>query len=252
VAIVAAAIGLFLLRISHKTSVTGATWLVVAMTLTLFIPVLANSEAVPRRWLIFGVARLYLAPIVLPLIVFFLCAAVQSSLIFVLSAIAAAIALTLQPDAAQLSAFSVALLVVSLVAARVPRLVGIAVAAILICCNILVWRIPDQLSPVRFVEGVFQLSAEISVFALAAAIACAALPVIALMWISRVAASKAAIAVALYYACLFAMAPLQVTPIPLLGFGAGPILGYMLVAAVISRAVGDLAPPSQTRATAES
>jgi hypothetical protein len=32
---------------------------------------------------------------------------------------------------------------------------------------------------------------------------------------------------------------LQVTPVPLLGFGAGPILGYFLVAGAISRESGN-------------
>ena len=44
---------------------------------------------------------------------------------------------------------------------------------------------------------------------------------------------------ALYWATVFALAPRQVTPVPWLGFGAGPILGYFLVAGSVSRTVAE-------------
>jgi hypothetical protein len=42
-------------------------------------------------------------------------------------------------------------------------------------------------------------------------------------------------AVAIYYTTLVALAPLEITPVPLIGFGAGPILGYLLMVLVSSR-----------------
>ncbi len=97
------------------------------------------------------------------------------------------------------------------------------------------WRAPDPLAPVRYVEGAFVLAAEASPFALLAALIFAALPVTAFVWVARVTGSSGTCAVAVYYASLFALAPLQATPVPLLGFGAGPILGYCLVASAVSR-----------------
>ena len=85
-------------------------------------------------------------------------------------------------------------------------------------------------------EGVFNVATEVSLFALLAALISAALPVIAFVWVARVTRHNGTFAVAVYYAALFALAPLQVTPVPLLGFGTGPILGYFLVASVVSRA----------------
>ena len=43
------------------------------------------------------------------------------------------------------------------------------------------------------------------------------------------------LAVAMYYVALVGLAPLEITPVPLLGFGAGPILGYLLMVLVSAR-----------------
>jgi hypothetical protein len=155
--------------------------------------------------------------------------------IYAASVAAAATALVLQPDASQLTAFALAMLVL-LAAPSSHLLRRLALSAVLLCCTAVAWRAPDPLVPVRYVEGVLNLAAEVSPFALLAALISAALPVIAFVWVARATRSRGTFAVAVYYASLFALAPLQATPVPLLGFGAGPILGYFLVASVVSRA----------------
>ena len=244
VIIVGAVIVGILLRICRRASSLGQPWLVLALTTSLFLPLLVSSQHSPKRWLSLGVGRLYVGPTILPLLVFLLGTQIRSTAICAICPIAAAIALVLQPDAAQLTAFSLAMLFVLLLVPSIPRRVGLAVSAALVCFAILAWRISDPLTPVRYVESVFHLAAEMSVFSLILAIISAALPVIALIWIARAAASNAILAVAFYYACLFAMAPLQVTPVPLLGFGAGPIFGYVLVAGAISHTIIRKVEPS--------
>ena len=156
--------------------------------------------------------------------------------IYAASVIAAAIALVLQPDASQLSAFALAMLVL-VTALRSYLSLRVALLAVLLSCAVVAWQTPDPLAPVRYVEGVFDLAADVSAFALLAALISAVLPVIALVWVVRgTSSSNGGLAVGTYYASLLALAPLQVTPVPLLGFGAGSILGYFLVAGVISRA----------------
>ena len=194
-----------------------------------------GSRGGPERWVVLGSARLYVAPVVLPVALFLLGAPLRASAIYVASVAGAATALVLQPDAPQLSAFALAMLVL-LAASSSHLLLRFALLAVLLCCAVVAWRIPDPLAPVRYVEGVFNLAAEVSPFALLAALISAALPVIAFVWVARVTRSSGAFAVAVYYASLFALAPLQATPVPLLGFGTGPILGYFLVASAVSRA----------------
>ena len=114
---------------------------------------------------------------------------------------------------------------------RFPLRLGLF--ALILCCAVAAWRVPDPLAPVRYAEGVFSLAADVSIVALLAAVVSAALPVLGLVWLARSTLWSAPLAVAAYYTTLFALAPLQVTPVPLLGFGSGPILGYFLVASIL-------------------
>ena len=235
VATVAAAVFVVLARMRRIGHAGDFQWLALVLALSLFIPLLAGSQGGPERWLVLGGARLYVAPVVLPVALFLLGAPLRAPAIYAAAVVAAATALLLQPDASQLSAFALAMLV--LLAASSSHLpLRLALLAVLLCCAVVAWRSPDPLTPVPYVEGVFNVATEVSLFALLAALISAALPVIAFVWVARVTRSNGTFAVAVYYAALFALAPLQVTPVPLLGFGTGPILGYFLVASVVSRA----------------
>lgn len=225
-----------LVRMRRVSPSVNIHWFALALTLSLFLPLLAGSGGGTERWLVLGSIRLYVAPVVLPVAVFFLGAPLRVPAIYAASVIAAAIALVLQPDASQLSAFALAMLVL-VTALRSYLSLRVALLAVLLSCAVVAWQTPDPLAPVRYVEGVFDLAADVSAFALLAALISAVLPVIALVWVVRgTSSSNGGLAVGTYYASLLALAPLQVTPVPLLGFGAGSILGYFLVAGVISRA----------------
>ncbi len=235
VASVAAAVFVLLVSRRRVTLPGNTQWSALALAVSLLIPLLADAREGPARWLVLGSVRLYVAPIVLPLALLLLGAPLRAPAIYAASVAMVATALVLQPDAAQMSAFALAMLVV-LATSRAHLLLRWALVAVLLCGTVVVWRTPDPLAPVRYVEGVFTLAADISTLALLAAVIAAALPVAAFVWVARVTRSSGTFAVAVYYASLFALSPLQVTPVPLLGFGAGPILGYFLVAGAISRA----------------
>ena len=221
---------------SRRIKFLGNTeWLALVLALSLFIPLLANTQSGPERWLILGSVRLYLAPVVLPAALFLLGAPlIRAPGLYAASVTAGAVALVLQPDASQVSAFALGIL--ALVVSRTHLMLRLALLTVLLSCTAVAWQIPDPLTPVRHVEGVFSLAAEVSPLALGAALASATLPVAALIWAAWLTRSSGTFAVAVYYAALFAQAPLQVTPVPLLGFGAGPILGYFLVAGMVWRA----------------
>ena len=210
-------------------------WLALILVLSLFIPLLTSLQGGPERWLDLGSARLYVAPVVLPAVLFLLEALMlRAPGVAVATVSVASIALVLQPDAAQMSALAMAILVL-LFATNSPLLLRLALLAVLLTSGVAAWCIPDPLAPVPYVEGVFSVAYEVSPFVLAAALMCAAIPVIALVWAAWVTRSSGMLAVAAYYAFLFALAPLQITPVPLLGFGAGPILGYLFVAGLVLR-----------------
>lgn len=229
---VAAAIYAAITYVRRRRSVTAPQWLALPLALSLFMPLVAASPGEPARWLVLGGARLYIAPIVLPLIVLLLAAPPRASIVGAVSVAAAVVALVLQPDAPQLTAFALALLVVPATHDG-PLAVRLVLCAALLIAAVVGWRAPDPLAPVRYVEGVFDIAAETSLLVFVAAVAAAVLPVAALTWVAHVRRSRGPFAVAVYLGSLFALAPFQVTPVPLLGFGSGPVLGYFLVAGIL-------------------
>ena len=238
VAIVGAAWLLMPIRLQDSKSPSSPRlWPVVAMAVLLFAPLAFGGAGSPHRWLVLGGIRLYLAPVVIPLFLLTWHLAAKDKSASQLASAAAMVlvglALMLQPDASQLTAFALAALAL-LVGSGLSRALKCAVMAGLLVLAVVSWQMPDPLLPVLHVEGVFQLARQVSLLALVASIMAAALPVIALVWLSFTRRSAGLLAVAVYYATLFALAPLQLTPVPLLGFGAGPVLGYFLATRLAS------------------
>lgn len=234
VASVAAVLAVVAVRRHRVKQESDAAWLVLGLTASLFIPLVTGSQDGPARWLVLGSSRLYIAPVVLPLAVFLMGAPWRPPAIYAVAVIGAAAALALQPDASQLTAFALAMLV-HLASSRSSVLIRATLSAMFMCCAVVAWRTPDPLEPVRYVEGIFSVAADASPFAFIAALIASALPVVGFARVAYIERASGAFAVAVYYATLFALAPLQVTPVPLLGFGAGPIVGYFLVAGAASR-----------------
>ncbi len=213
-------------------------WLSMILIGGLFLPLSVGPHDGPARWLPIGNFRLYLAPLVLPLTLFQLGAPGQGVSAYAASIIAVVFALSLQPDASQLTAFAVGMTAL-LASGDRPRLVRVSLLSLVLAAAGVAWRTPETLAPVRHVEGAFALAAAVSPWGLGLALVAALLPVATFAWAARILRSPGTFAVALYWAAVFALASRQVTPVPWLGFGAGPILGYFLVAGAVSRTAAE-------------
>jgi cell division protein FtsW (lipid II flippase) len=235
---------------------TAVPWFALALTALLFMPLAVGEGDGPRRWLSVlpsGGFRLYAASIVLPVVLVLLASAFANPLRrdsnrtrwLYLVILGATVALLLQPDAAQLTAFACACVPLLLMRGR-DRLVRLAIAVVVIICIVFACRIPDPLQPVSTVEGVFALATGFGIFAGVMAVVAAIFPSAALLLCARRQESHLLVCVAIYYLVLTGLAPLQVTPVPLLGFGAGPILGYFLMSYIAQHEFGCANMPNET------
>ncbi len=186
------------------------------------LPLLLPSAG-PHRWLGAGGFRLYMASVLLPGTVLLLPQARKGWA--VLLVIAAALAA--QPDASQATAFALAGLVV-LRRAPLSVLAHVGVGVALAGAATIAWLRPDPLEPVSYVEGVLVLAQQVGPLALFFALVALALPVAMLLRVGQVA-------VAVYYVAIVFFAYRQLTPMPLLGFGVGPILGYLGMVALAGK-----------------
>lgn len=183
-----------------------------------------------------GPVRLHAAAVLLPLLLAALpaLARVRGWWASALAAAGVALALFLQPDAAQATAFAAGAVVLLLPGAggRLPRLAGLLPLPLLAG---LAWRRADPLAPVPHVEEIVGLAAGLGAgWGVAAAAALALLPVPFLL-AGRGAGSRAGLALGAYVA-VTCLAPFAGSfPVPVMGYGVSPILGYLLGAGALLR-----------------
>lgn len=193
----------------------------------------AFSEASnPSRWLKLGGLRLYFSAAVLPLALYLLARlhwrlqfSVPFNMVLILSF---SVLLAIQPDASQVSAFSFAALFI--VWHRMGSFVlKVAMSIILGLLCYWSWQQADPLQAVAYVEGVIQLASSIDIFAMLVAVLSLAIIPIGLLYIGIKRSMPELMPIALYYIAIMICAYLGLTPMPLLGFGAGPVIGYFAV-----------------------
>lgn len=141
-----------------------------------------------------------------------------------------ALALCLQPDASQATAFAAAMLTV-LFAAPTPTRRRALAGLFLIATATLAWTRPDPVRPVPEVEGILELASTlpgpIAVLCAAALTATAAAP-LALLDKTRQEWRPPAAALAVYFLVATWMSRFGDFPVPLVGMGMSPILGFWL------------------------
>jgi hypothetical protein len=219
---------------SMPQQVRNSVLLLVSMLLGLAACFAFSDAENPSRWLKLGGIRLYFSAAVLPMALYVFArlhwrlqfsAYTNVVLILVFAAI-----LAMQPDFSQLIALALAaLFIVWHRAGGMALKVGASAVLGLLCywC----WQQPDPLQPVPYVEGVIQLAGSTGIVAMLAAILSVALIPIGLFYVGIKRSAAELTPIALYLIVIMICAYLGLTPMPLLGFGAGPVIGYFLIIA---------------------
>jgi hypothetical protein len=160
-------------------------------------------------------------------------------------AVTAALVLLLQPDASQATAFALALAVVLLHRGPPQTSEWIALAIVAVCA-MLAWFRPDPLAPVPHVEGIVSLAASFgTVWWIASLLALVLLPLPFILVARRRLELRAeALALAAYFGTACVAPFVGAFPVPILGYGLSPILGYFGALGWIILRVG--APSAET------
>lgn len=199
----------------------------------LAVPLWSDASG-PARWVALGPVNLYMAPVVLPafLVAFAVVLGNADRLRWFGfgAAVGAGVLLAIQPDASQ------ALALLAGIALTVARTRSFHVASGLtlgLIAMATAWAFtrPDPLQPIPHVEGVFLLAWAHSFLSGALVIGSAILLLAGLCVLARSGQAWLS-AVARYYAVLYACSVAGLTPAPLIGYGAGPLLGFGLLVAI--------------------
>lgn len=201
------------------------------------LALIKGESTLAHRWLSLGGIRIYLAACLLPACLYLIAkVASDANQRQTLTAAIALIllALAMQTDAAQATAFAGAIAFIiwrsGWTSAQITSLTILCVANLT-----LAWMREPNIAPVNYVEGVIQLASSQQLLAgIAIGLLALVLPT-SLAWIAWQRQQPCIAAAALYYLIISACAYAQLTPMPLLGFGASPIIGYFLLAGLMRR-----------------
>jgi cell division protein FtsW (lipid II flippase) len=199
----------------------------------LLLPLASEGMLGVHRWVSVAGLQLHAAAIAAPLIILCVTAAASRWMISALAISATSgIILALQPDSAQAISLAAACAVVLVCAGTKQRSTTLLGVALLVVVSTTSFIRRDPLPPVAHVEGIFEFIASRGPWHTAtASLALVLLPApFFVAWYRQ----RRPIALALgVYITMIALAPSWGTfPVPVMGYGASPILGYFIALVV--------------------
>lgn len=233
-----------------RTSLPLSIWADLAALLTLgalVATLLAPGMDGVHRWVRFGPVRLHTAALLLPLLLIALerLARVRGWWIASLLAVGVVFALFLQPDAAQATAFAGAAGILLLPGVRRSALRLIALLPLPVFAG-LSWLRRDPLAPVPHVEEIVGLAGNLWMGWAVAAIVSLLLLAVPFFLAGRGGAGRAGLALGAYVSITVLAAFVGNFPVPVMGYGVSPIIGYLLGVGAFLRTAS---PPREQNAT---
>lgn len=204
----------------------NSTYIVVSLVLLILTFISPSMEGV-HRWVSLGIINLNISMIILPIMIVELWKLSQVKglgvtlfLTIVISSI-----LFIQPDASQLTAFSIPMMII-LCNRSDKKVFQLAISIILTLLIILSWIFLDGLATVDYVENIVQLVANMgSVWLVVGVISLVLLPMPFIFFpIKEV--KLLSICIGLYFLIILISTVFGNFPVPLMGYGISPIIGY--------------------------
>lgn len=133
-----------------------------------------------------------------------------------------------QPDASQLTGFSIAMLL-CILNNELPKLSKIFIIVILLMLTVSSWIFLDSLQPVNHTEGILKMLGEVSIWLYILGLISIFLIPIPFLIFSSEKNKIISICIALYYWIIALFSLLGNFPVPIIGYGSSPIIGYFIV-----------------------
>lgn len=220
---------------------TSVVWLAVVAAAAIVATLIGPDLEGVHRWLAVGPVRLNASAAFAPWILFALAQVGlarhrHTSIVVVLAVIAVQVVHVVQPDAGQATAFAVGVLPLVLDRGQVRPTIGIPLAIVSCVLAAVAWSRADPLAPVDHVERILWLGASLGPLWIAAmTVVCVLLVApFVVAWAGRAHISVVLAAVG-YVVATFVVTFVGSFPVPILGAGAAPVLGWYALLAVHRR-----------------
>ncbi|MEY8348048.1 hypothetical protein AALF16_06970 [Bacillus cereus] len=182
-----------------------------------------------HRWIALGPIKLYISSICLPWLLIILGKLVLRNQWWVVYSILISISflLLLQPDASAVTAFAVA--VVAMIFNKINghsfRYFAIFIPIVFIITS---WVYLDRLAPVPYVEDILSMAKNLGIGWLVIALFSLLLLVIPFLLFPPKNRKATSISLSIYFTTVFVTTYFGNFPVPLMGYGISPIIGYLI------------------------
>jgi len=206
--------------------------IIVITLILLLLTLFGNDIDGVQRWIKLGIINVNIAMIVLPITLvasynLLIKKRVKYALIFIVSI---AILLVLQPDASQLMGFSIPIIIILFdKKININSILRYVVSLILILLMILSWIFLDKLAPVSYVEGILGLLNNVSPILMVMGVISLILIPLPFIFFPPKEFRRLSIGIGLYYSLIMLSAIFGNFPVPFMGYGISPIIGYWIV-----------------------
>lgn len=202
--------------------------LIVAGIILLSLTFIDQGMQDVHRWVTAGPIKFYVSSIILPGIIIVLWEMIRKYSWRTAYSVTAVIAflLTLQPDASQLTAFVIPMMVLLLI--KSDNAIRYICTTILVLFVIYAWIHIDSLPPVAYVENIIQMVGDIGMIWTVLGIGSLLLLPIPFIIFPPEQSKALSICLGLYYVIVLISTQIGNFPVPLMGYGVSPIIGYYI------------------------
>ena len=198
--------------------------------LLLLLTFLQENNVGVRRWIQLSSFSLNISMIIIPLTIIAVNNLFKNKHIVFssVSIIMISLILFFQPDASQLTGFSIAMLL-CILNNELPKLSKILIIVILLMLTISSWIFLDSLQPVNYTKGILKMLGEVSIWLYILGLISIFLIPIPFLIFSSEKNKIISICLTLYYWIIALFSLLGDFPVPIIGYGSSPIIGYFIV-----------------------
>ena len=184
-----------------------------------------------HRWVSIGPIRLYVSSIVLPIIIINLWKIIDkknnSIWISMISVICISIILALQPDASMITAFAIPMIILFW-NSNIKNIFRIFIIIFLSILTTFSWIFLDELAPVSYVEGIIELVKNMGIlWFILGIITLIILPLPFILFPIK-EYKLLSLCIGIYFFILLVSTIFGNFPVPLMGYGISPIIGYFI------------------------
>ncbi|MGL5616723.1 MAG: cell division protein [Sarcina sp.] len=218
----------FLLKSNFSFFKTKPILIIAVSIIVLLVSFIDTGIEGVHRWVAIGPFGFYVSAIVLPIIMINLWELLKKGRIIIAvgTIICTSIILTLQPDASVVTAFSVVSII--LLWTKIKKIPYILIIVFLAGLTITTWVFLDGLASVVYVEGIFKLVSDMGMIWFILASISLIIMVIPFLIFPPKKNKILSICFGVYFIIILISNVFGNFPIPLMGYGISPIIGYFI------------------------